>query len=113
MSHLVVSWYRAKPGCEDRLTECLDRHLPLLTQYALVSDRTPIRTRLSEGTFVEVFEWVSEEALRQAHAVPEITDLWAQIAEYSEPMMMDEDMLDELRDAFDSFRTPGSAATDN
>jgi hypothetical protein len=32
--------------------------------------------RTADGTIIEVFEWVSEDAIAAAHADPVVLDLW-------------------------------------
>jgi hypothetical protein len=44
----------------------------------LVTERASIVMRTADGTIVEVFEWVSREAIEGAHKNPVVLDLWKQ-----------------------------------
>jgi hypothetical protein len=58
------------------LAELVRDHLPPLRAEGLVTDREPIVMRAADGTIVEVFEWVSREAIAGAHKNPAVLDLW-------------------------------------
>ena len=47
--------------------ELVRNHLPPLRAEGLVTDRAPILMRTADGTVVEIFEWVSQEAIAGAH----------------------------------------------
>jgi hypothetical protein len=36
----------------------------------------PVARRTANGTIIEIFEWVSQEALAGAHQNPVVLDLW-------------------------------------
>lgn len=76
MSSISVACYRPKPGCEEALLELVRNHLPPLRGEGLVTDRTSIVMRAADGTIIEVFEWVSQEAIAGAHSNPVVLDLW-------------------------------------
>jgi len=76
MGSIVVACYKPRPGAEDALLELVRGHLPPLRAQGLVTDRLPIVMRCAEGTIVEVFEWVSQEAIALAHSNPVVLDLW-------------------------------------
>lgn len=56
-------------------------HLARLKAESLVTDRESIIMEASDGTIVEVFEWLSEEAIQNAHKNPEVLKMWAEYAE--------------------------------
>lgn len=76
MGSISVACYKPKPGCEDALAEAVRGHLPPLREQGLVTDRESIVMKTADGTIVEVFEWVSQEAIVGAHTNPVVLDLW-------------------------------------
>jgi hypothetical protein len=76
MGSIAVACYKPRPGCEEALLELVRNHLPPLRALGLVTDRPSIIMRAANGTFVEVFEWVSQEAIAGAHKNPAVLDLW-------------------------------------
>jgi hypothetical protein len=76
MGSISVACYKPRPGCEQALLELVRNHLPPLRAEGLVTDRAPIVMRTADGTIVEVFEWVSQEAIARAHGMPAVLDLW-------------------------------------
>ena len=78
MGSISVACYKPRPGCEDTLVELVRNHLPPLRAQGLVTERASIVMRVADGTIVEVFEWVSREAIESAHKNPVVLDLWKQ-----------------------------------
>lgn len=76
MGSISVACYRPKPGCDEALLELVRNHLPPLRAERLVTDRASIVMRAADGTIVEVFEWVSQEAIAGAHSNPTVLELW-------------------------------------
>ena len=76
MGSISVACYKPRTGCEESLLELVRNHLPPLRAEGLVTDRQPIVMRTADGTVVEIFEWVSEEAIAGAHQNPAVIDLW-------------------------------------
>jgi hypothetical protein len=76
MGSISVACYKPRPGCEQALLELVRDHLPPLRAEGLVTDRHSIVMRTADGTIVEVFEWVSKEAIAGAHTNPVVLDLW-------------------------------------
>ena len=76
MGSISVACYKPKPGCEEALLELVRNHLPPLRAEKLVTDRVSIVMRAGDGTIIEVFEWVSQEAIAGAHSNPAVLDLW-------------------------------------
>jgi hypothetical protein len=76
MGSISVACYKPKPGCEEALLRLVRNHLPPLREQGLVTDRASIVMRIAEGTIVEIFEWVSQEAIAGAHSNPAVIDLW-------------------------------------
>ena len=76
MGSISVACYKPRPGCEQALLELVRNHLPPLRAQGLVSERPSIVMRTADGTIVEIFEWVSQEAIADAHKNPAVLDLW-------------------------------------
>jgi hypothetical protein len=81
MGHAVIVAYKPKPGKENALKELMKTHLPRLKAQGLVRDKESYIMEAADGTIVEVFEWLSEEAVRQAHTNPEVQKMWGEYAE--------------------------------
>ena len=76
MGSISVACYKPRPGCQEALIELVRNHLPPLRAEGLVTDRQSIVMRTADGTIIEVFEWVSEEAVAGAHRNPKVLELW-------------------------------------
>ena len=76
MGSIAVACYKPRPGCEEALLELVRNHLPPLRAQGLVTDRPSIVMRAANGTIVEVFEWVSKEAIAGAHSNPVVLEIW-------------------------------------
>src|ERR1035438_7789276 len=76
MGSISVACYKPKPGCDAELVELVRGHLPPLRAEGLVTDRAWMVMRARDGTVVEIFEWVSQEAIAGAHANPLVLGLW-------------------------------------
>jgi hypothetical protein len=51
-------------------------HVATLRSIGLVTSRAPITMRATDGSFVEVFEWASPDAIRAAHTHPVVLAMW-------------------------------------
>jgi hypothetical protein len=101
MGSISVACYKPLPGCEQALLELVRDHLPPLRAEGLVTDRESIVMRTADGTIVEVFEWVSPEAIAGAHSNPAVLDLWKRfeaVCSYETPSS-----LAEFQNMFASF----------
>lgn len=76
MGSISVACYKPRAGCEEALRELVRNHLPPLRSEGLVTERASIVMRAADGTIVEIFEWVSQEAIAAAHHNPVVFDLW-------------------------------------
>ncbi len=76
MPSISVACYKPHPGCDQALLDLVRDHLPPLRAQGLVTDRPSIIMRTAAGVIVEVFEWVSQEAIAGAHHNPVVLDLW-------------------------------------
>ncbi len=81
MGSISVACYKPKPGKEEALVELVRNHLPPLPAEGLVTDRHSTVMRTASGVIIEVFEWVSQEAIASAHSNPVVLDLWKRFEE--------------------------------
>ncbi len=73
---IVIAAYRPRPGKEAALAELVRGHVERLRAIGLATERAPISATAADGTIVEMFEWVSEEAIAGAHAHPAVQAMW-------------------------------------
>ncbi|SPE35024.1 conserved hypothetical protein [Candidatus Sulfopaludibacter sp. SbA3] len=93
MGSISVACYRPRAGCEEALVELVRNHLPPLRSEGLVTDRPSIVMRTAGGIIVEVFEWVSQEAIAGAHHNPVVLELWKRfeaVCSYETPSSLPE-----------------------
>jgi hypothetical protein len=76
MGRVVIAVYKPRPGREAELASLVRDHVPDLRAQGLVSDRVPIAAVAGDGTIVEVFEWLSEDAIENAHTNPVVQEMW-------------------------------------
>jgi hypothetical protein len=76
MGRIVIACYRPKPGQQDALHALMVKHVATLRSIGLVTSRAPITMQAKDGSFVEVFEWASPEAIQAAHTHPVILEMW-------------------------------------
>ena len=85
MGRIVISCYRPKSGHAEALRTLMLTHVATLRAIGLVTDRAPITMEAKDGTFVEVFEWASREAIEAAHGHPAVLRMWeayGQVCDY-------------------------------
>lgn len=78
MGRFVIVAYRPKPGKEEALLVAVKKHVQVLKDQQLVTDRPAYVMRAEDGSLVEVFEWRSAEAIQQAHSNPAVHALWGE-----------------------------------
>jgi hypothetical protein len=81
MGRIVIACYKPKPGKNETLKALMKTHLPRLKQENLVTDRESIMMEATDGTIIEVFEWISEEAIQNAHTNAAVLQMWSEYAE--------------------------------
>jgi hypothetical protein len=81
MGRVVIVAYKPKPDKEAALKELMEMHLPRLLEQGLVRDKASYIMEAADGTSIEVFEWLSEEAIKQAHQNSVVQQMWGEYAE--------------------------------
>jgi hypothetical protein len=77
--NIVIVAYRPKPGKAADLLQLTREHVPLLRAEGLATVRPVIACQATDGTIVEVFEWVAGGPER-AHSNPSVLKLWERYA---------------------------------
>jgi len=101
MGVMVMALFRPKAGLEAELMACMRDHLPTLRGRGLATDRPSTIMRASDGTLVEIFEWVSQAAIDAAHHDPEVGKLWQRYAGCCDYVTLGD--LAEAREMFPGF----------
>src|SRR5262245_55995297 len=76
MGVVAICTYRPKAGKEREFLALLKTHIPTLRAEGLITTHPPLAARAADGTIIEVFEWASEDAKRQAHENPAVQACW-------------------------------------
>ena len=101
MGRIVIVAYKPLPGKAAKLKELAKTHVPRLKKEGLVTDREPVIMETPDGTIVEVFEWLSAEAIQQAHTNPAVLQMWSEYAEVCEYIPLNN--LNEAENLFAEF----------
>ena len=78
MGRIVIACFRPLPGKEAELRALTETHVQRLRGLGLATSRPGIAMEAENGDVVEVFEWVSDEAIASAHEHPEVRAMWAE-----------------------------------
>ena len=81
---MAFAMYKPHAGKENALAALVKKHLPALRQYGLITERDGYLAKSKDGTFCEIFEWVSPDASRQAHEHPAIAKIWEAMGEIAD-----------------------------
>lgn len=81
MGRIVIACYKPKPGKNEALKTLMKTHLPRLKKEGLVTSRESIMMEAKDGTIIEVFEWISDEAIQSAHSNPAVLQMWGEYGE--------------------------------
>lgn len=82
---VVFAVYRPKPGKDRELEAILARHVSTLRKEGLATNRPVTLVKsFTDGAYIEIFEWVSNEAAQRAHDSPAVGALWGEMAEVAD-----------------------------
>lgn len=93
MGRIVIVAYRPFKGQEQEVLDIVRHHLPILRAEGLITNRKPIVMRSNDGCIIEVFEWVSREAIEKAHYNAAVQALWmraAKVCTFEKPVEIQE-----------------------
>ncbi|MBL7714227.1 MAG: hypothetical protein JNL01_02095 [Bdellovibrionales bacterium] len=77
---MVIAMYRPKEGKQAELEALVKKHFPTLKQYGLSTHKESFIGRSSDGTILEIFEWVNQAAAEKAHDHPAVAKIWEAMA---------------------------------
>ncbi len=83
MGQIVMVNYRPKPGKDAELMGCVRDHIDVLRKEGLATHRPAMVMRAKDGSVLEVFEWMSAEAVQAAHTNAAVQALWKRFDEAS------------------------------
>ena len=78
MGRFVIAAFKPKPGKHAETAAVVAKHWRVLQEQGLVTERARYAMQASNGTIIEVFEWLSPEAIERAHGNPAVLALWAE-----------------------------------
>jgi hypothetical protein len=78
MGRFVIAAFKPKAGMHAQLAAVVEKHWRVLRAENLVTDRPRYAMKADDGTIIEVFEWLSHEAIERAHHSPAVLALWAE-----------------------------------
>jgi len=79
-SRIVIVAYKPLPGKNSELETLASTHHARLLVEGLVTQRSPILLKAEDQTIVEIFEWVSKEAINTAHSNPTVLKMWQEFS---------------------------------
>ncbi|MFD2873573.1 hypothetical protein ACFS5N_13895 [Mucilaginibacter ximonensis] len=83
MGRVAIVAYKPNPGNEEALRALIKKHASCLREAGLVTDKESFILETKDGAIVEVFEWKSEQAMKNAHKNPKVQQMWREYAEVS------------------------------
>jgi hypothetical protein len=102
MGLMGIVAYRAKEGKERKLLSLIRKHAPLLKSLGGISEASFLM-KSSDGSFIEVFEWRSMEAKRQAMKSEKLWELWGEMEEYGTKVKLSS--VPETREVISNFKS--------
>lgn len=77
---IVLVAYKPLPGKSAELEALVSTHHGRLLAEGLVTDRPPVILKAADQTILEIFEWVSKEAIESAHSNPAVLAMWQEFS---------------------------------
>jgi len=100
-AQVVIAVYRPHAGKDAEFRGLLAQHGRTLKSEGLVTSRPAVVLKAADGSYLEIFEWVSGEAARGAHECAPIGRLWEAMGEVADFAPLD--CLAESHRAFTHF----------
>jgi Mg2+/citrate symporter len=98
---MAFATYKPHEGKENELMTIVKAHLPMLRRLGLASAKEGYLAQAMDGTIIEVFEWASPDAVKQAHTHPEVSKVWDEMTAVADFNPMNE--LQEAERPFPGF----------
>jgi hypothetical protein len=106
----VIAAYRPKPGKDLELRKLVKQHRRALDAANLTTSRPSLLLRArSDGTVIEIFEWISAKAADEAHQHPAIRDIWQKFAKIADFIPLS--AIEEADKAFSHFEALTTGGT--
>ena len=74
----MIATYKPKPGKEQNLDRLVKNHVKVLRNQGFATQRPPMIMKSADGTVVEVFEWISKQAIEDAKNNKDVQEYWNQ-----------------------------------
>ncbi len=84
MGKIVIATYKPKAGKEKILDRLVKNHVKVLRNQGFATLRTPMIMKSADGTVIEVFEWISKEAIQEAMQNKDVQEYWNQYRDVCE-----------------------------
>lgn len=68
--------YKPKEGKSEKLYDILKEHVTILRNEGLVTSRPSTLLKAKDGTYIEIFEWISGKAIDDAHNNIRVQEMW-------------------------------------
>lgn len=104
-NRLVIVAYKPLPGKETELEKLVLKHHARLIAEGLVTSNRPFIGKAKDGTLLEIFEWLSPEAIQTAHSNPSVLAMWNEFATACEYIPTGQ--VPELQQLFSEFTVIG------
>lgn len=76
MTEVVLAMYKPKAGKEKELEKLIEKHVPVLKELELITNRPRLTLKSDNGTYIEVIEWINVDAADKAHEHPAVAKVW-------------------------------------
>ncbi|HSE41002.1 MAG TPA: hypothetical protein VLH08_09585 [Acidobacteriota bacterium] len=101
-SEIVFALYRPNKGKDTELEKLIAQHGPTLRRLELITDRPVVLVKSKNGTYIEIFEWRTEESAGLAHHHPEVAKIWEAMGKIADLPTIDS--LEEISERFPHFQ---------
>ncbi len=98
---VVFALYKPHEGKDADLRRLLADHVSTLRRLELATDRPTIVVKSKNGTYIEIFEWSTEQAAGLAHHHPEVAKVWEAFGKVCDLKTLDS--LEETKGMFPHF----------
>jgi hypothetical protein len=98
---IVFALYKPHDGKDADMRRILVEHVPTLRRLELITDRPTILVQTRNGSYIEIFEWATEESARIAHTHPEVAKVWESMGKVGDLPLFE--TIDELKGRFPHF----------
>ncbi|MDP1825603.1 MAG: hypothetical protein Q8L48_20250 [Archangium sp.] len=76
-AHTVIAVYRPRPGQQAGLDALMKKHLENLRSWGMATDAPAVLLKSKhDGSYLEIFDWVSKEVVDAAHHDPRVLAMW-------------------------------------